>query len=962
MGLSSLHPNDSVMWLSLSVPESYDTTLRNSPLPNTNSESSLAANNSLPSFVHKWSHGYSIISVVALPQLGLLWVGTQNGKILVLDLDAYEKRAELSGHAGSVLCLAASSCEQYVFSAGCDSLVKVWSVKRLEEMLTIYSLVDIGDIFSIAWSQSLKTLYFGAQNASVSWVTLDLGEDEDHRETSGETSDENRNETPSEARGQSQGLGTFPLSHANTDSSTVSSTISSTGSSPSPSTVPVPGLVARPDRLPSRRWDKFFDSKGPGGSMNPLQTKSPAQQTSMLIEVPSANIKRYAHNGYVYAMKLVPGLDFGAFQAHELLFTSGGDGFVRIWGLAGGLRLLASLDNEDCVLCLDISGTYLYAGLTDGQVKIWDLSTLQLIKNLKFQAEGDVQAIATNNYCIFKVTKSGVYKWRLTGEKKEDWMAHGGNALAVSIFQRGGRYFLVSGGVDNSVIVWCLDDFQNPPQSSELQNFGNDHLLETLERFVAYQTVSKNPEQHMHDSRQCAGFLYRLFMRYGAVAELISTDCGNPIVYACFKAIKRGVSEARASDSSVSDSSDATGKASSETSKPSGNSSGDASGSSGDGVFSESASRSPCPRVLWYGHYDVIEAIDDTWHTNPFQLIAKNGNLYGRGVTDNKGPVLAAIFAVAELASAGELASDVVFLIEGEEEYGSRGFRAAVERNREQIGHIDWILLSNSYWLDDHTPCLNYGLRGVVKASVEIGSDRPDRHSGVDGGVSREPTMDLIRLLGTLSDDDGRVMVPDFYNTVKELSPEDIEYFHELADAIKVDVNPEALMRRWVKPSLTVHKVTVSGPDNNTVISQFARATLSIRTIPEQDTEAIKQNLEAYLEEKFRQLQSDNRLSVDVQVVAEPWLGDPRNAAFQILRQEIVAAWGVEPLFIREGGSIPTLRYMEKVFGAPVAQIPCGQASDNAHLDNEKLRVTNLFKLKEILKGTILKLPVRPSA
>ena len=150
------------------------------------------------------------------------------------------------------------------------------------------------------------------------------------------------------------------------------------------------------------------------------------------------------------------------------------------------------------------------------------------------------------------------------------------------------------------------------------------------------------------------------------------------------------------------------------------------------------------------------------WKTDPFILTAKEGNLYARGVSDNKGPTLAAIYSVAELYHRQQLNCDVVFIIEGEEECGSIGFQKVINDNKQLISGgsgggngttgIDWIMLSNSYWLDDLTPCLNYGLRGVINASITIKSDKPDRHSGVDGGVSREPTMDMMHLLSTLVD------------------------------------------------------------------------------------------------------------------------------------------------------------------------------------------------------------------
>lgn len=167
---------------------------------------------------------------------------------------------------------------------------------------------------------------------------------------------------------------------------------------------------------------------------------------------------------------------------------------------------------------------------------------------------------------------------------------------------------------------------------------------------------------------------------------------------------------------------------------------------------------------MFYGHYDVIRADAASpggWNTDPFALTGINGYLYGRGVSDNKGPVLAALFAAGELAQQGELASDIVFLIEGEEESGSRGFAEAVRESKAAIGDVDWVLLANSYWIDDEVPCLTYGLRGVVHANVVVESDKPDLHSGVDGSrLNREPTIDLVNLLARLTDEKGAIRIP----------------------------------------------------------------------------------------------------------------------------------------------------------------------------------------------------------
>ena len=150
--------------------------------------------------------------------------------------------------------------------------------------------------------------------------------------------------------------------------------------------------------------------------------------------------------------------------------------------------------------------------------------------------------------------------------------------------------------------------------------------------------------------------------------------------------------------------------------------------------------------------------------------------------------------------------------------------------------------------------------------------------------------------------------------------------------------------------------INVSGPGNSTVIPKTATATISLRIVPNQDMNTIKKSLESYLHQHFDSFASKNNLKVSIFHEAEPWVGDPTNQAFQVLATALRAEWHVDPLFIREGGSIPVVPFLEKTFGAPAAQLPCGQASDGAHLDNERLRIVNFIKARNVFRRTFKQL------
>ncbi len=512
-----------------------------------------------------------------------------------------------------------------------------------------------------------------------------------------------------------------------------------------------------------------------------------------------------------------------------------------------------------------------------------------------------------------------------------------------------------------------------------------------LSEFISYRTVSSKPE-YAKDCRSGASWLRNLFKAFGADTEMFTTeDSRNPVVFARFR-----------------------------------------------GKYGESGR---AKKILFYGHYDVVAAEnkDRHWIEDPFKMHGTNGYLYGRGVSDNKGPVLAAIYAVADIVARQELSSDIVFLIEGEEECGSRGFQAAIKNNKHVIGDIDWILLANSYWLDDNFPCLTYGLRGVVHATIEVKSDRPDLHSGVDGShLIHEASKDLVALLALLTGPNGEVNVPGFYDPILPVTEAENERYAAISKTLlcrdpslgDAESLTESFKARWREPSLTIHRINTSGPANSTIISRLATADLSIRLVPDQRTTAIEKALREVLHNAFEKLHTTNNLIVRINNQAEPWLGDPDNQIFQILEEAIIEVWGTmahkrrgsaptkepalrklidghgslkvspvtsstlskgsdhlwqataeindvhdpdvgkpaqhfatqtlpKPLYIREGGSIPAIRFLEQEFNAPGAHLPCGQASDNAHLDNERLRLSNLYKSRQIFAKVFRELPLR---
>lgn len=172
-----------------------------------------------------------------------------------------------------------------------------------------------------------------------------------------------------------------------------------------------------------------------------------------------------------------------------------------------------------------------------------------------------------------------------------------------------------------------------------------------------------------------------------------------------------------------------------------------------------------------------VEDKRNEWSKDPFKLTGLNGYLYGRGASDNKGPIVSCLVAVHELFKQGLLTVNVIFLIEGEEECGSSGFLEALTNHHSLFQDIDLILLSNSYWLGEDTPCITYGLRGVVRADITVSSGLPNLHSGVEGGAISEPLIDLVHVIGKLVDGERRVLIPGKMGHLTQVLHADLCFF-----------------------------------------------------------------------------------------------------------------------------------------------------------------------------------------
>lgn len=407
------------------------------------------------------------------------------------------------------------------------------------------------------------------------------------------------------------------------------------------------------------------------------------------------------------------------------------------------------------------------------------------------------------------------------------------------------------------------------------------------------------------------------------------------------------------------------------------------------------------PTVMCYGHYDVQPAMEPEWHTDPFEVAAIDGYLIGRGVSDNKGPVLAFVYAVKELleeyAAAKKdatgivspaqgngmqrgLPCNVVFLFEGEEENGSIGFQDAVKQNLRWFFGTEVVLISNTLWVGERRPCLTYGMRGMISLSVEVKGPAKDLHSGNEGGVFSEPLADLNKILASLVDSRNNVSVPGFYDDVRqdmleaalqrlqgseEFSLESYRRALGVAELTAGRSEHELLTARWCQPTLSIVDVRVGtaadadtahyrfGPTRFSVIPRGAVGKISIRFVPDQSADTIIERVTAHIHHEHAKLRSGNTISVKVHNVGDWWDSDPGSALMQIAEGAVLAEWGEMPLLVREGGTMPVASVLEKLLGAPALLLPLGQSSDNCHLANERIRRLNLIRGKNVIKNIL---------
>jgi acetylornithine deacetylase/succinyl-diaminopimelate desuccinylase-like protein len=436
-------------------------------------------------------------------------------------------------------------------------------------------------------------------------------------------------------------------------------------------------------------------------------------------------------------------------------------------------------------------------------------------------------------------------------------------------------------------------------QALEYAKLNRPRYLSELKDFIAIPSISTLPERK-GDIQRAAEWLAHELTSIGLHAEIIATN-GHPVVY------------------------------------------GERLGTPGNST------------VLIYGHYDVqpVDPLEE-WVTPPFEPMIHGEDIFGRGASDMKGNAHAVIKALEARITSGDLAVNVKVLFEGEEEIGSPNLETFMIKYKDKLS-CDCVLNTDSGILRPDLPSLAYGLRGLVCFEILVRGPKNDLHSGTFGGSVHNPGQVLSDLIANMHDRDGRVTLPGFYDRVRTLSNEERTELasipHSDRDWRELTGVPQlwgergfsTLERIGTRPTLEINGLLAgfTGEGVKTVLPARAIAKISMRIVPDQDDEAVYQQLKEYMRKnapptitwEIRKLESEAAVILD------------RNTpAMRAASASLEATFGVKPVFDRKGESIGVPSLTKKILGKDSVLMGFSLPDDNAHAPNEKLHLPNYYR------------------
>ena len=378
------------------------------------------------------------------------------------------------------------------------------------------------------------------------------------------------------------------------------------------------------------------------------------------------------------------------------------------------------------------------------------------------------------------------------------------------------------------------------------------------------------------------------------------------------------------------------------------------------------------PTILIYGHYDVQPPDPlDLWDTDPFTPTIIDNHIYARGASDMKGQLMVIFSAIQAINETSELPVNIKFMIEGEEEIGSPSIKEFLKLNRKLFAS-DFVLNLDAGMISKTRPTIVYGLRGLAYFEIHITGPGHDLHSGMFGGVVMNPIQALADIISGMVDEKGVIQLPGFYDDVLPIFNEEREQFNKLGlNEIFYENQTESIAlfgeegytpteRIAARPSLDVNGIIggYTGEGPKTVIPSKAMAKFSTRLVPNQTPDKVRTQLQKYMEKhaqkhikwEIKQLSSDPAC-----------ITDPNFYATQCFAESLKTVWGEEPIYKREGGSIPIVTHMQNILGIDSILSGFSLPEDKIHSPNERMDlevfwkgietvIHYLFKIAEVKK------------
>ncbi len=371
-------------------------------------------------------------------------------------------------------------------------------------------------------------------------------------------------------------------------------------------------------------------------------------------------------------------------------------------------------------------------------------------------------------------------------------------------------------------------------------------------------------------------------------------------------------------------------------------------------TYGEKIVNPEAPTVMVYAHMDVMPVDPvELWNTNPFEPVVKDGKIWARGADDDKGQSFMHAKAFEYLVQSGKLECNVKFLIEGEEEVGSPSLPEFCKKHKEML-QADIILVSDTSMIAPDVPSITTGLRGLAYWQVEVTGPNVDLHSGLFGGAVANPINVLSKMIAQTIDEDGRILIPGFYDDVVEVSEKERELMAKAPfslEAYKQSLNIEEVSgekgyttneRTGIRPTFDVCGIWggYTGEGAKTVLPSKAYAKISTRLVPNQDHKKIEKIFVDYFE---------SIAPKSVKVKAEYLHGGPSYVcpidlpAYKAAEKAYKDVYGKEPVPVRSGGSIPIIATFEEVLGIKSVLMGFGLGSDAIHSPNENFPLEQFF-------------------